>query len=185
MFLTGEINFCSGTTFALGTLGEFFNSTLSQGFFFSGRLIKRLSSLLKFTAWLICCRFLVQLITGYAIPNNAQAFLLSTSLGSWAIDGYADNYVQDQKMAHYCKIAPRAVFRSQVSTIVISCFVAVAMQNWMMSNIQGLCTISQSARFTCVSDDEIVELWESADGNLGELCHSYLYKFINLGIDWS
>lgn len=67
------------------------------------------------------------------------------------MDGYADNYVQDQKMAHYCGIAPRAVFRSQIGTIVIVCFVAAGFQNWMLTGIPGLCTPDQPGKLTCVS----------------------------------
>lgn len=78
---------------------------------------------------------LVQIITGYALPNNTNAFLFGQTLGSWALAGYSDNYVQDQKLAHYCKIAPRAVFRSQIGTIIITCFVAVATQNLIFTSI--------------------------------------------------
>ncbi|KJZ74505.1 hypothetical protein HIM_06101 [Hirsutella minnesotensis 3608] len=95
---------------------------------------------------------LVQIITGYLLPDNPNAFLFAQTLGSWALAGYGDNYVQDQKMAHYCKIAPRAVFRSQIGTIVLTCFVAVATQNFILNNVQGLCTPDQPSRFTCAGD---------------------------------
>ena len=68
---------------------------------------------------------LVQIITGFMLPGNPNAFLFAQTLGSWALAGYGDNYVQDNKLAHYVKIAPRAVFRSQIGTIIITCFVAV------------------------------------------------------------
>jgi OPT family oligopeptide transporter len=80
---------------------------------------------------------LIQVITGYMLPNNPNAFLFGQTLGAWALAGYGDNYVQDQKMAHYVKIAPRAVFRSQIMTIVITCFVAVGTQNFVLTNVQG------------------------------------------------
>ncbi|KAK2595056.1 oligopeptide transporter 6 [Conoideocrella luteorostrata] len=95
---------------------------------------------------------LIQIITGFLLPNNPNAFLFGQTLGSWALAGYGDNYVQDQKMAHYCKIAPRAVFRSQIGTIIITCFVAVATQNFIMNNVEGLCTPDQPSRFTCAGD---------------------------------
>lgn len=95
---------------------------------------------------------LIQVITGYLLPGNPNAFLFAQTLGSWALAGYADNYVQDQKLAHYVKIAPRAVFRSQIGTIVITCFVAVATQNFIMENVKGLCTPDQPSRFTCAND---------------------------------
>lgn len=95
---------------------------------------------------------LVQIITGFLLPNNPNAFLFGQTLGSWALAGYGDNYVQDQKMAHYCKISPRAVFRSQIGTIIITCFVAVATQNFILNNVEGLCTPDQPSRFTCAAD---------------------------------
>ncbi|KAG6030530.1 hypothetical protein E4U41_007811 [Claviceps citrina] len=95
---------------------------------------------------------LIQIITGFLLPNNPNAFLFGQTLGSWALAGYGDNYVQDQKMAHYCKIAPRAVFRSQIGTIIITCFVAVATQNFILDNVDGLCTPDQPSRFTCAAD---------------------------------
>ncbi|KAM4066571.1 OPT oligopeptide transporter protein [Hirsutella rhossiliensis] len=95
---------------------------------------------------------LVQIMTGYLLPDNPNAFLFAQTLGSWALAGYGDNYVQDQKMAHYCKIAPRAVFRSQIGTIVITCFVAVATQNFILDHVEGLCTPDQPSRFTCAGD---------------------------------
>lgn len=64
----------------------------------------------------------------------------------------SDNYVQDQKMAHYSKIPPRAVFRSQIGTIIITCFVAVGTQDFIMNNVQGLCTADQPQKFTCAND---------------------------------
>ncbi len=41
---------------------------------------------------------LIQVITGFILPNNPNAFLFAQTLGSWALAGYGDNYVQDQKM---------------------------------------------------------------------------------------
>ena len=95
---------------------------------------------------------LIQIITGFILPNNPNAFLFAQTLGSWALAGYGDNYVQDQKMAHYCKIAPRAVFRSQIGTIIITCFVAVGTQNFILNGVKGLCTPTQPSRFTCAND---------------------------------
>jgi OPT family oligopeptide transporter len=95
---------------------------------------------------------LIQVITGFMLPSNPNAFLFAQTVGSWALAGYGDNYVQDQKMAHYCKISPRAVFRSQIGTIIITCFVAVGTQDFILTNVEGLCTPDQPSRFTCAGD---------------------------------
>lgn len=95
---------------------------------------------------------LIQVVTGFALPDNPNAYLFGQTLGSWAIAGYGDNYVQDQKMAHYCKIPPRAVFRSQIGTIIITCFVAVAVEDYILTHVKDLCSPTQPDRFTCAND---------------------------------
>lgn len=95
---------------------------------------------------------LIQVITGFVLPGNPNAYLYGQTLGSWALAGYSDNYVQDNKLAHYSKIPPRAVFRSQISTIIITCFVAVGTQDFVMNNVDGICTADQPQKFTCAND---------------------------------
>jgi hypothetical protein len=111
-----------------------------------------LSSLSATTGTNLGLGALIQVITGFLLPGNRNAYLYGQTLGSWALAGYGDNYVQDQKMAHYCKISPRAVFRSQIGTIIITCFVAVGTQDFVLTKIKGLCTFDQPSRFTCASD---------------------------------
>lgn len=55
-------------------------------------------------------------------------------------------------MAHYSKIPPRAVFRSQIGTIILTCFVAVGTQDFIMTSVEGLCTHDQPQKFTCAGD---------------------------------
>ncbi|CAN6674818.1 oligopeptide transporter 2 [Trichomonascus vanleenenianus] len=110
------------------------------------------SVLMATTATNLSLNTLIQVITGYLLPNNPQAFLFASALGGWAIVGYSENYVSDQKMAHYCGIAPRAIFRGQLSSIVITIFVAVATEDWIIRNVPGLCTPDQPSRFTCAGD---------------------------------
>lgn len=38
---------------------------------------------------------LIQVITGFVLPGNPNAYLYGQTLGSWALAGYSDNYVQD------------------------------------------------------------------------------------------
>lgn len=40
---------------------------------------------------------LIQVITGFALPGNYNAYLYGQALGSWALAGYADNWVIDCK----------------------------------------------------------------------------------------
>jgi hypothetical protein len=52
----------------------------------------------------------------------------------------------------YHRIAPRAVFRSQIGTIFITCFVSVGVQDYILTHVEGLCTPNQPDRFTCAND---------------------------------
>lgn len=38
---------------------------------------------------------LIQVITGFALPGNYNAYLYGQALGSWALAGYSDNYILD------------------------------------------------------------------------------------------
>jgi len=65
----------------------------------------------------------------------------------------ADNYISDQKMAHYAKVPPRAIFRAQTMAVFLNCFIFIGMLNWMVENFNRgtLCTweneqVSQSSR---------------------------------------
>lgn len=94
---------------------------------------------------------LLQVIIGVALPGNPQALLFGQTLGAGAIDGQATTFVSDQKLAHYSKLPPRSVFRGQLTCAVITCFVGVSIQNWVMNNIKGFCNNDQPDDFTCAS----------------------------------
>ncbi|CAN6649256.1 oligopeptide transporter 2 [Trichomonascus vanleenenianus] len=97
---------------------------------------------------------LVELIIGYALPGNAQALMLTKAYG-YNINGQADNYISDQKMAHYAKIPPRAVFRGQLISTLLTSLCSVGVMNWLMSNIDGLCDLDQPQKFTCANGSRI------------------------------
>lgn len=44
---------------------------------------------------------LIQVITGFLLPGNYNAYLYAQTLGSWALAGYSDNYVQVSAMLVY------------------------------------------------------------------------------------
>ncbi|KAI0130471.1 OPT oligopeptide transporter protein-domain-containing protein [Xylariales sp. AK1849] len=80
------------------------------------------------------------LIMGFILSDNPNAYLFAQTLGSGALAGYGDNYVQDQRMAHY------------IDTIIITCFVAVGTQDFILNNVKGLSTPDQPSKFTCTGD---------------------------------
>ncbi|GEQ68735.1 hypothetical protein JCM33374_g2403 [Metschnikowia sp. JCM 33374] len=93
---------------------------------------------------------LVELITGYALPGNGMALMFVKALG-YNIDGQAQNYITDQKQAHYLRIPPRALFRTQIISTIISCFISLAVINFSIKNITNYCEFGQEQKFTCPS----------------------------------
>lgn len=93
---------------------------------------------------------LVELIVGYALPGNGQALMFIKAIG-YNIDGQAQNYVTDQKMAHYTRVPPRALFRVQMLSVLICSFVSLAVINFSIDNITDYCMKTQAQKFTCPS----------------------------------
>lgn len=91
---------------------------------------------------------LVELIVGYAIPGNGLALNFIKALG-YNIDGQAQNYISDQKMSHYLKIPPRAVFRCQMISVFISSFISLAVINFMIDDVKDYCMADNTKKFTC------------------------------------
>ncbi|VVT53045.1 uncharacterized protein SAPINGB_P003376 [Magnusiomyces paraingens] len=91
---------------------------------------------------------LVELIIGYTLPGNGTALNILKAYG-YNIDGQAQSYITDQKMAHYAKLPPKAVFKGQMISTIFQVFVSVGVVNWQISNISGLCTKTQPEKFTC------------------------------------
>ena len=91
---------------------------------------------------------LVELIIGYAIPGNGLALMYTKAIG-YNIDGQAQNYISDQKMTHYSLIPPRALFRTQLLSTFINCFISLGMLEWMMTGIKDYCLPTNKQKFTC------------------------------------
>ncbi|KAK9345357.1 OPT oligopeptide transporter protein-domain-containing protein [Lipomyces starkeyi] len=93
---------------------------------------------------------LAEMLAGYFFPGNGTANLILKCYG-YNIDGQAESFVSDQKMAHYSKVPPRAVFRGQLLSTIIQVIVAVGVVNWQMGHVPNLCEPDQPDKFTCPS----------------------------------
>ena len=62
-----------------------------------------LTSIASVTGFSFGLNVLVELIVGYAIPNSGIALITLKAYG-YNIDSQANNYITDQKLAHYAKI---------------------------------------------------------------------------------
>jgi hypothetical protein len=58
-------------------------------------------------------------------------------------------YVQDQKLAHYLHVPPRATFRAQMLGCLLGSFVSIGIINWQMAAIPDLCQPGQKDLMTC------------------------------------
>ncbi|KAI0426012.1 OPT oligopeptide transporter protein-domain-containing protein [Xylaria sp. FL1042] len=91
---------------------------------------------------------LTEFIYGYIQPGRPLALMLFKTYG-YITMSQALSFVADLKFGHYMKIPPRTMFMAQVVATTISCFIQVAVLNFALSNIDGVCDITQPQRFTC------------------------------------
>jgi OPT family small oligopeptide transporter len=91
-----------------------------------------------------------QLLAGAWFVGNPEALIIVTAIGQ-TFNVHADNYISVQKMAHYAKIPPRAIFRGQVIATFLNAFIFVGMLNWMVSNFDNgtLCEWNNPQHFVC------------------------------------
>lgn len=93
---------------------------------------------------------LVELIIGYAIPNNGLALMLVKALG-YNIDGQCQIFLGDLKIGHNLRLPPRALFRIQMISTVVYSFVSLGVVNLAMLTIKDYCQPHQPQKFTCPS----------------------------------
>ncbi|KAI1353042.1 OPT oligopeptide transporter protein-domain-containing protein [Xylaria sp. FL0043] len=91
---------------------------------------------------------LTEFIYGYIQPGRPLALMLFKTYG-YITMSQALSFVADLKFGHYMKIPPRTMFMAQVVATTISCFIQVAVLNFALDNIDGVCGITQPQRFTC------------------------------------
>ena len=93
---------------------------------------------------------LFQLLAGVWFAGNAEAQIIVTAFGS-NFNAQADNYISDQKIAHYSKLPPRAVFRGQMIAALLNTFIFIGMLDWMIVNFNSgtLCTWDNAQHFVC------------------------------------
>lgn len=100
------------------------------------------------TGYLFGLNVLIELIVGYAIPNNGLALMLIKALG-YNIDGQCSTFLGDLKIGHNVRIPPRAMFRIQIISTVVYSFVSLGVVNLAMLTIPDYCHPHQQQKFTC------------------------------------
>ncbi|TWU75371.1 hypothetical protein ED733_000554 [Metarhizium rileyi] len=95
-----------------------------------------------------------ELIVGYALPGHPEALMFVKAFG-YNINGQADNYISDQKMGFYSKIPPRAMYRGQITSSIITALVAYGVVQFADTQIPGICTPGQESHFTCAGGSRV------------------------------
>ncbi|KAG7195097.1 uncharacterized protein KQ657_004214 [Scheffersomyces spartinae] len=107
-----------------------------------------ITAICSVTGFLFGLNVLVELIVGYAIPNSGLALITLKSYG-YNIDNQASNYITDQKLAHYTKLPPKAIFKGQLLSTLLSVFISLLIANWQIDNIPDLCESNQADKLSC------------------------------------
>ncbi|EJT81694.1 hypothetical protein GGTG_01671 [Gaeumannomyces tritici R3-111a-1] len=91
---------------------------------------------------------LTEFVYGYIQPGRPLALMIFKTFG-YITMSQALSFVSDLKFGHYMKIPPRTMFMCQVVATTFSCFIQVAVLNFALAHIDGVCTPTQPERFTC------------------------------------
>jgi OPT family oligopeptide transporter len=91
---------------------------------------------------------ITELIIGYTLPGRPIATMLFKTWGYMTMR-QAIMFMIDLKLAHYMKIAHRPMFFCQVVATIVAGTVQLGVQEWMFSNIEGLCDADQKDGFIC------------------------------------
>ncbi|PPQ62757.1 hypothetical protein CVT24_000451 [Panaeolus cyanescens] len=91
---------------------------------------------------------MMQLIAGYMIPGRPFANTIFKTIG-FITSSQAVNFAADLKLGHYMKVPPRVMFSVQVVAAVIACIWVTFIQDWMLTNIEDICSYDQKQGFRC------------------------------------
>ncbi|KAI7228699.1 OPT family small oligopeptide transporter [Hortaea werneckii] len=87
-------------------------------------------------------------LAGFMKPGKPIGVMIF-KVYSTIVLGQAQTYGQDLKLAHYMKVAPRITFWAQVVMTLWASIVQVAVMNWTLGSIDGVCSTEQPSHFTC------------------------------------
>ncbi|KDQ12029.1 hypothetical protein BOTBODRAFT_176795 [Botryobasidium botryosum FD-172 SS1] len=103
---------------------------------------------------------LAEFVGGLAFPGNALAMNSTSFVLHLYVETFFKSYgyvttartimfAHDLKLGHYTKIPPRVMFASQTIATLLSTTAAMAILNWQVNGIKGICTPQAEAKFTC------------------------------------
>ncbi|OAA61604.1 small oligopeptide transporter [Niveomyces insectorum RCEF 264] len=91
---------------------------------------------------------LTEFIVGYMLPGRPLAMMMFKNYGYLCM-AQALSFAGDLKLGHYMKVPPRTLFFSQLVASIWSAIVQIAVMNWALATIPGICTQDQVDHYTC------------------------------------
>ena len=104
--------------------------------------------ILAITNQLIGLNVITELIIGYLLPGRPIAMMMFKTWGYISvIQGLS--FISDFKLGHYMKIPPRPMFFCQVVATIVAGTAQLAVQAWLFSNVEDICSPTQKDGFIC------------------------------------
>lgn len=100
---------------------------------------------------------LIEIILGYAMPGNAPALMVAKAYGTM-FGTQADNWNDQQKIAHYSEISPRSIFFAQIISVIATSLCQSGIVYWQASGALDVfdengnnlfCTRHDPRKFQC------------------------------------
>ncbi|CAK7906362.1 oligopeptide transporter 2 [[Candida] anglica] len=110
-----------------------------------------ITSIYSITGFKFGLNVLAEIIVGYIFPGQYLPLITLKAFG-YNTDGQAMAFISDLKTAHYAKIPPRAVFRAQLLSTFVCCFITLAVINFQLGSVKDICTHHQKQKFSCPGD---------------------------------
>jgi len=107
-----------------------------------------LSILIAISNQQIATQVIFELIAGYMLPGKPVANMVFKTVG-YMTNYQAVNFAADLKLGHYMKVPPRIMFSIHIVPTVLTCIWVSFIQDWMLNNIEGICTPHQKQGFIC------------------------------------
>jgi OPT family small oligopeptide transporter len=91
-----------------------------------------------------------EMLAGYMLPGRPVANMIMKCVG-YIGTSQAVTFSADLKLGHYMKVPPRIMFMCQTVAVFISIFVVCGVQNFVLNNVQDVCSSDQPNGFVCPS----------------------------------
>ena len=116
--------------------------------FISFTLSIPLSIIIAITNQDVATPVMYELIAGYMLPGRPIANTIFKTV-AYMTSSQTILFVADLKIGHYMKVPPRIMFIIQIVSTVITCIWVTFIQDWMLNNIEDICTPRQKQGFIC------------------------------------